>query len=93
MALREHPFIRWSCVFGTVALLASIGCRSLARPKWLEPGPSMNQQRRAVRFDPYLQDDTAPAILRVPLNDGTRPRDFAEPMPEVERSRWWSAVR
>jgi len=46
-----------------------------------------------VRFDPYLQDDTAPAILRMPLNDGTRPRDFNEPMPEVERSRWWSAVR
>ena len=73
--------------------LATLGCSSLGRPQWLEPGPSRSQQRRAVRFDPYLQDDTAPSSLRMPLNDGTRPRDFAEPMPEVERSRWWSAVR
>jgi hypothetical protein len=80
------------CVGAAVAL-AFTGCSSLGRPQWLEPGPSRSQQRRAVRFDPYLQDDTAPAILRMPLNDGTRPRDFNEPMPEVERSRWWSAVR
>lgn len=80
------------CVGAAVAL-AFTGCISLGRPQWLEPGPSRSQQRRAVRFDPYLQDDTAPAILRMPLNDGTRPRDFNEPMPEVERSRWWSGVR
>jgi hypothetical protein len=80
------------CV-GVSLALTSAGCSSLGRPQWLEPGPSRAQQRRAVRFDPYLQDDIAPSILRVPLNDGTRPRDFAEPMPEVERSRWWSAVR
>lgn len=78
---------------GVTLALTSAGCSSLGRPQWLEPGPSRAQQRRAVRFDPYLQDDIAPSILRVPLNDGTRPRDFAEPMPEVERSRWWSAVR
>jgi hypothetical protein len=78
---------------GMAVMLAALGCSSLGRPQWLEPGPSRSQQRRAVRFDPYLQDDIAPSSLRVPLNDGTRPRDFAEPMPEVERSRWWSAVR
>jgi hypothetical protein len=76
-----------------VVFLGMAGCSSLAKPRWLEPGPARSQQRRAVKFDPYLQDDTAPAILRMPINDGTRPRDFNEPMPEVERSRWWAPVR
>ncbi len=93
MEQRRHTTALIALCVGAVLALASAGCSSLGRPQWLEPGPSRAQQRRAVRFDPYLQDDTAPSILRVPLNDGTRPRDFAEPMPEVERSRWWSAVR
>jgi hypothetical protein len=93
MEQRRHMTARIALCVGAALALASAGCSSLGRPQWLEPGPSRAQQRRAVRFDPYLQDDTAPSILRVPLNDGTRPRDFAEPMPEVERSRWWSAVR
>ncbi len=93
MEQRRHTTALIALGVGAVLALASAGCSSLGRPQWLEPGPSRAQQRRAVRFDPYLQDDTAPSILRVPLNDGTRPRDFAEPMPEVERSRWWSAVR
>jgi hypothetical protein len=46
-----------------------------------------------VRFDPYLQDDIAPAALRMSLMDGARPRDFNEPVPEIRRSRWWSPVR
>ena len=93
MEQRRHTTGRIAISMGVALALASAGCSSLARPQWLYPGPSRSQQRRAVRFDPYLQDDIAPSILRVPLNDGTRPRDFAEPMPEVERSRWWSAVR
>lgn len=93
MHTSRHPPGRITICLGVTLALASAGCSSLGRPQWLEPGPSRSQQRRAVRFDPYLQDDIAPSILRVPLNDGTRPRDFAEPMPEVERSRWWSAVR
>jgi hypothetical protein len=73
--------------------LTTAGCSSLGRPDWLEPGPAMSQRRRAVRFDPYLQDDIAPAALRMPLMDGARPRDFADPVPEVTRSRWWAKGR
>jgi len=69
------------------------GCASLGRPQWLEPGPTRNQQRKAVRFDPYLQNDIGPYAFRMPLMDGSRPRDFIEPVPEVRRSRWWSPVR
>ena len=69
------------------------GCASLGKPDWLDPGPERLQRRRAVRFDPYLPDDIAPSSLRLPLMDGTRPRDFATPVPEVRRSRWWSPVQ
>jgi hypothetical protein len=76
-----------------VLLPAAVGCASLGKPDWLEPGPAAYQRRKAVRFDPYLQDDIAPSSLRLPLMDGTRPRDFAEPVPEVRRARWWSPMR
>lgn len=69
------------------------GCASLGRPDWVAPGPAAKQQRRAVRFDPYLQDDIAPASLRLSIMDGARPRDFADPVPEVNRSRWWAPIR
>lgn len=74
-------------------LLAAGGCASLGKPDWLQPGTSRSQQRKAVRFDPYLQDDIGPYLFRLPLMDGTRPRDFAEPVPEVRRARWWSPVQ
>ncbi len=73
--------------------LTTAGCSSLGRPDWLEPGPAMSQRRRAVRFDPYLQDDIAPAALRMPLMDGARPRDFADPVPEVALVGQWSLIQ
>lgn len=76
-----------------VGSLAVAGCSTLGRPDWLYPGPAQLQQRRAVRFDPYLQDDIAPSQLRLPLMDGSRPRDFLEPVPEVKRARWWAQGR
>ena len=76
-----------------VLLPAAAGCTSLGKPDWLEPGPAAYQRRKAVRFDPYLQDDIAPSSLRLPLMDGARPRVFAEPVPVVRRARWWSPTR
>ena len=76
-----------------LALATCSGCASLGKPDWLDPGPARSQQRRAVRFDPYLQDDMIPSSLRLPLTDGLRPRDFAVPVPEVRRSRWWAEPR
>ena len=69
---------------------AASGCASLGKPDWLDPGPAANQRRKAVRFDPYLQDEIAPSQLRLSIMDGSRPRDFLEPVPEVKRARWWS---
>ncbi len=73
-----------------VGALAS-GCASLGTPKWLEPLPVKSQQRRAVRFDPFMENDIGPSLLRQYTTlDGTRPRDYAEPVVEVKRARWWS---
>jgi hypothetical protein len=81
------------CLLIALGVTCCPGCASLGKPDWLDPGPTRSQQRRAVRFDPYLQDDIAPSSLRLPLMDGARPRDFAEPVPEVRRSRWWAPVQ
>ena len=64
------------------------GCSTLGRPDWLYPGPAEQQRRRAVKYDPYLQDDLGPYQFRLPLMDGSRPRDVLEPVPEVKRARW-----
>lgn len=63
------------------------GCASLGKPTWLEPGPARSQQRRAVRFDPFQQTDVRHDQLST--MDGSRPRDYAEPVAEVKRPRWW----
>ena len=76
------------------ALVIAGGCASVGRPDWLDPGPVRNQQRRAVRFDPFMQSDIGPYGLRqYGIMDGSRPRDYAEPVPEVRRSRWWAPAQ
>ncbi len=78
------------CALLVIATLAS-GCASLGKPKWLEPLPAKSQQRRAVRFDPFMENDIGPSLFRQYTTlDGTRPRDYAEPVAEVKRSRWWA---
>lgn len=76
-----------------VCMALSAGCASLGKPTWPAGGTARMQQRRAVRFDPYPQDDIGPYLFREPLMDGTRPRDYNEPVPEIRRSRWWSPLR
>jgi len=72
-------------------IAVAAGCASLSRPDWLDPGPARDQRRRAVRFDPFMQNDIGPSTLReYTILDGTRPRDYAEPVAEVNRPRWWS---
>ena len=92
MRQHQHRVGIVSAVAVALAFAAtSTGCASLGKPQWLDPGPARNQQRRAVRFDPFMQNDIGPSLFRqYSTLDGTRPRDYAEPVPEVRRSRWWS---
>jgi len=49
------------------------------------PGNIAHQQRQAMLFDPYPDNDLAPAF------EGGRPRSFQVPRSEVVRSRPWYA--
>ena len=80
----------------SVVLMAACslgGCASLGKPTLPAVGSAKAQQRRAVRFDPYLQNDIGPYALRMSLMDGSRPRDFNDPVAEVKRARWWAPVQ
>jgi len=87
--------LAWPVAAFVAAAIAAGGCASIGRPDWLDPGPVRNQQRRSVRFDSFPQDDIGPYGFRQygGIMDGSRPRDYAEPIPEVRRARWWSPVR
>ncbi|MGD0384205.1 MAG: membrane or secreted protein [Thermoguttaceae bacterium] len=58
------------------------GCQSTAKPSLAHPGSAQTQQNRAVRFDPYPENDIGPALV------GVRPRDYENPIPEPARARW-----
>jgi len=74
-------------------MLLACGCASLAKPSLQPTSNARTQQRRAVRFDPYPQPDIGSTLFREALMDGSRPRDYNEPVTEVRRSRWWSPMQ
>jgi hypothetical protein len=65
-------------MIGSLLLLA--GCFSLAPPQWGHPGTAEEQQKQAIRFDPYPENDIGPAT-------NTQPRDYV-PLAEPARARW-----
>ena len=65
----------------TVAMAVG-GCAGLKGPNWFHPGPAPYQQKQAERFDPYPDNQIAPAVV------GGRPREFLNPVAEPERARW-----
>jgi len=68
---------------GLVLLLGISGCKSLAEPNWLHPGSDPAQRCRALRYDPYPENDAGPAVV------GSRPREYQKELPETSRSRWF----
>ncbi len=67
----------------SLATAGAVGCSGFSTPHLTSPPPSAEyQQKRAQRFDPYPETETAPAI------DGGRPRDFDRALPETTRARW-----
>lgn len=74
----------WFTAFAALLVLwVCSGCRSLARPDWTHPGRMEVQQKRALRFDPYPENEPGPALVDV------RPREYQKPPPEPSRARWF----
>ncbi len=82
--LTKEPTMWKSAGCSLLALLAMgiAGCQSVAKPDVLHPGPAVVQQGRAQQFDPYPQAEAGGNIA------GTRPPDYQEPVPELDRARW-----
>jgi hypothetical protein len=75
--------------FALLAALAA-GCArndgSLGTPRLFAPGTALDQQRNAIRYDPYPENEAGPRLT------GVRPREYDRPIPEVDRSRWQNAT-
>ena len=67
---------------GLLVLAAVDGCKHTAGPNWLHPGGAQSQQIQALRYDPFPENETGPAMA------GVRPREFEKPPPETSRARW-----
>ena len=67
----------------TVSTAALAGCRSLAPPNFARPGTAQYQRSMAQQFDPYPENEAAPAVV------GGRPLGYQKPAAEVLRARWF----
>jgi hypothetical protein len=82
--------LRWLLVgVACCALLSVSGCMT-QRANISMPGTIDVQRRRAVRLDPYPNQEIAPEIV------GGRPREFDEDRSEANRAKllremWWGA--
>jgi hypothetical protein len=59
------------------------GCQSMVGPNWGHPGSASEQQKRAIRYDPYPQTDMGGSTTNV------RPREYEKPIAEPSQSRWY----
>jgi hypothetical protein len=77
-----------------VVVLTLTGCgigQGQLRQQVFRPGPARYQQERAVKFDPYSEQERYAG----PRDSTSRPRDYYQPNPEPTRGRWldWGAPR
>jgi len=78
--------VLWVCVLLGTACGCAQDRPDFGWPRFFGPGPADRQQQRAVRFDPYPQDNGGPALT------GVRPREYEKPIPEIDRARWQQPV-
>jgi hypothetical protein len=72
----------WTLATGLLLLIALGGCKGVAKPDLTHPGSAPVQQARALRYDPYPENEPGPAMV------GVRPREYQTPPPEPSRARW-----
>jgi hypothetical protein len=83
--------VSFSSAVAIALLHSAAGCtpeahRYIQFPTLFNPGPAQFQRVEAVRHDPYPLNDVGPAI------DGGRPREYLQPVNEVERARMAAPV-
>ena len=83
----SRPACRIAVLLALMTL--SAGCtpeihRYMRFPDLYNPGPAPYQRADAVRFDPYPLNDVGPEI------EGGRPREYQQPVNEVERAKAYS---
>jgi hypothetical protein len=68
-----------------VVLISAVlgGCCSTATPDFAHPGTARVQQGRALRYDPYPENEPGPPLV------GVRPREYDKPPPETSQARWF----
>jgi hypothetical protein len=70
-------------LFMLLVTAAFCGCASTATPNLEHPGTARTQQSRALRYDPYPENEPGPALV------GVRPREYDKPPPESSQARWF----
>jgi hypothetical protein len=73
----------WLLAIGLAFVLFPAGCKSVDKPDLSHPGTAPAQQARALRYDPYPDNESGPAMV------GVRPREYDVPPPEPSRARWY----
>lgn len=68
----------WTSRILAILMLCS-GCAM--RSDWSNPGTIVRQQSRAMRHDPYSDNEIAPSVV------GGRPRDYQAPIPQAVRNQ------
>jgi hypothetical protein len=58
--------------------------RHVRFPDFMSPGWAKQQRAEAIVHDPYALSDVGPEVV------GARPREYQQPVPEVERARMYT---
>lgn len=75
------------CRFVTLVIVSAVsGCtaeihRYVRFPDFMSPGWAQQQRADAIEHDPYTLNDIGPEVV------GGRPREYLQPVNEVERAR------
>jgi hypothetical protein len=79
---------RWPVALASLGLIFT-GCtaevhRYIRFPDFLHPGWANQQRHDAIEHDPYPLNDVGPEVV------GGRPREYQQPVREVERARMFA---
>jgi hypothetical protein len=86
--MSNRILVQWSlllsaCVIGAAGCTAEVH-RYIRFPNLFHPGWAKEQRQDAIEHDPYPLNDLGPEVV------GGRPREYQQPVNEVERARMFA---